>query len=59
MLNTCSGTFFVEFVAEFANYVLGYLANLKETCEVRECRVEAKYYEFYLRSNGCDTRNGN
>ncbi len=39
--------------------VLGLLANLKETRKVRACQVEAKYYEFYLRSNGCDTRNGN
>ncbi len=39
---------------------LGLLANLKETREVKlACRVEAKYYKFYLRSNGCDTRNGN
>jgi hypothetical protein len=45
--------------AVLANGVLGLLANLKETREVRVCQVEAKYYEFYLRSNGCDTRNGN
>jgi hypothetical protein len=40
--------------------VLGLLANFKETRKVKwECQVEAKYYEFYLRSNGCDTRYGN
>jgi hypothetical protein len=40
--------------------VLGLLASLKATREVKgECQVEAKYYKFYLRSNGCDTRNGN
>ncbi len=39
--------------------VLGLLANLKETCKVRGCQVKAKYYKLYLRSNGCDTRNGN
>ncbi len=49
------GTFWATF-----GHVLGLLANLKETREVKwACQVEAKYYEFYLRSNGCDTRNGN